>query len=362
MVDIGDSGIDLGSVLEAMSGGAYLFDPQGKLLSVNREGMRICGFRSFAEAADEIEGRSEKLHVERLGTAQPATPRYWIQRALAGEPITEDLARLDPVDGKPSVIVRASFKPVRNGDGEIVAVLKTVHDVTLEYDLERRKNEFVCVTMHELRTPATALRLRAQSLRRATPPSADQLCEAADAIDRATRRIERIAVKLQDIATIAAGEAIALQPTRLRLDALIADVVESLEPEQAQRIRATTLPAEVRADGTRVREVVQALLDNALRYSEAPASVDVKLHRRDGIVELSVADQGIGIPQAKQPHLFEQFYRAHAGTRFDRGGLGASLYLADHIVKQHGGRIWFESAERRGSTFYVAFTPAVGGS
>jgi two-component system phosphate regulon sensor histidine kinase PhoR len=81
----------------------------------------------------------------------------------------------------------------------------------------------------------------------------------------------------------------------------------------------------------------------------------VDVQAREGQVELSVADHGIGIPHAQQPHLFEHFYRAHAGTPFDRGELGASLYLADHIVKQHGGRIWFESAERRGSTFHVAF-------
>jgi signal transduction histidine kinase len=208
--------------------------------------------------------------------------------------------------------------------------------------------------MHELRTPATTLRLHAQRLLRSTAPSAQQVRESAEAIDRATRRIETLAVKLQDIATVAGGEPLALQPARFRLDILVADVVQSLEPEQARRVHTATLPAEVCADAIRLREVVEALLDNALRYSEAPAEVDVGVEARDGEVELSVTDHGIGVPQAKQPHLFEQFYRAHAGTRFDRGGLGASLYLADHVVKQHGGRIWFESAEQHGSTFHVA--------
>jgi signal transduction histidine kinase len=104
----------------------------------------------------------------------------------------------------------------------------------------------------------------------------------------------------------------------------------------------------------RLREVLEALLDNALRYSDATSTVEVEVGESDGHVELSVADHGVGIPEAKQPHLFEQFYRAHVDTPFDRGGLGASLYLADQIMKRHGGRIWFESKERQGSTFHLA--------
>ena len=339
MVETWQCGIDAAPVMEAMHSGAFLFDKQGKLLLANREAMRMFAFRSFAEAADHFEGRKQVMRVVKLEGPQLRTPHIWIRRALAGETLTEDLERVEPLDGKPHMIVRVSFAPVRNRDGEVIAVLKTVRDVTLEYDLARRKNEFLSVTTHELRTPATILRLRAQRLLHTTEFTADQIDRTAEAIDRATRRIETLAVKLADIATVATGEPLALQPTDLRLDTLVADVVQSLEPEQAQRVHTTMSPTEVRVDATRMREVIDALLDNALRYSEAPASVDVDVEARDETVELSVTDHGIGIPEAKQPHVFEQFYRAHAGTQFDRGGLGASLYLADHIVKQHGGRI-----------------------
>jgi signal transduction histidine kinase len=128
-----------------------------------------------------------------------------------------------------------------------------------------------------------------------------------------------------------------------------------VDDSQTSRIHVTTKPAKVRADAMRMRQVVEALLDNALRYSVTPAPVQIDVETSDGIARLSVADHGIGIPRAKQPHLFEQFYRAHTNTPYDRGGLGVSLYFAAQIMKQHGGRIWFESTEGRGSTFHLAF-------
>jgi signal transduction histidine kinase len=196
--------------------------------------------------------------------------------------------------------------------------------------------------------------LHAQRLLQAGAAGTAPVHASVEAVDRATRRIETLSVKLQDIATIAAGLPIPIQPSALRLDALVADVVKSLKPEQSARVHTKAAPAQVCADPTRLREVLEALLDNALRYSEAPSSVEVEVGECDGHVELSVADHGIGIPEAKQHHLFEQFYRAHVDTPFDRGGLGASLYLADQIMKRHGGRIWFESKERQGSTFHLA--------
>jgi signal transduction histidine kinase len=78
------------------------------------------------------------------------------------------------------------------------------------------------------------------------------------------------------------------------------------------------------------------------------------VHANDGISEVAVVDHGVGIPSDKRAHLFEPFYRAHNGEPFDRGGLGASLYLADRIMRAHQGRIWFEANPDAGSTFHIS--------
>lgn len=350
--------MDVASVIEAMSSGIFVFDRDRKLLLANREALRIFGFRSVEEARDELErGRCTVRVVNLDGTPHP-DPTCRLLRALDGEVVTEEFERVEPLEGRWHVILRTWVRPIRDRDGAIVGVLKQVHDVTNEYELARRKEEFVRVTSHELRTPATTLRLAAQRIRAKEPLPPSVVRTAAAAIERATRRIETIATKLNDIATIAAGDRIVLERSPVHLDALVADVVESLGDEQSRRVHVTTTPATVSADSMRVREVIEALLDNALRFSPSNEPVEIDLEARDGVVEVSIADHGVGIPETEQPRVFEPFHRAHSGSALDRGGLGASLYLAAQIMMQHGGRIWFESKETRGSTFHLAFERA----
>jgi two-component system, OmpR family, phosphate regulon sensor histidine kinase PhoR len=344
------SELDLDATLEVIGSAVMVYDREGHLVATNAQLLRMFHMGSLAEVIDEHEGRTHRIRIQTMEGIPVAHPRELVERALTGKQIIEDFERVLPCEGKPHMVVRVCVTPLLGRNGRVIGAIKLIREVTAEYELAQRTREFVRVTSHELRTPATVLRLQAQGLLRS--PERARAC--AEAIDRATRRIETLSVKLHDIATVAAGQPIAIQPSDLRLDALVSDVVQSLEPAQSVRVHTRASPAEVHADPARMREVVEALLDNALRYSEASASVDVDVGRRDGHAELSVADHGVGIPEDKQRHVFEQFYRAHVDTAFDRGGLGASLYLADQIMKLHGGRIWFESKRGQGSTFHLA--------
>ncbi len=338
------------AMLEAFPAGVVIFDREGRPVYANGESMRIVGIKSLEETIELMSGRLPVVVVPLEGSGAPCTTDK-VQRVLAGESLTDDLERVTPLDGRPNVILRASFRPIVE-DGVITGVLKMIVDVTNEYELTRRKNEFLCVTTHELRTPATILRLTAHTLlaRASTEP---ELRKAATIVDRTTRRIEVLSSKLMDIASLASGNGLALQRSLVRLDGLAEEAISSLESAQASRVRLTRTEAPVWADATRMREVVDALVDNALRYSDASSSVEVDVTANDGTVEFAVTDHGVGIPANKQAHMLEPFFRAHTNTPFDRGGLGASLYLAAEIMKQHGGRLWFESRERVGSTFHV---------
>src|SRR5262249_51238135 len=106
-------------------------------------------------------------------------------------------------------------------------------------------------------------------------------------------------------------------------------------------------------DRFRVEQALRQLVDNAVRASPdgGEVSVGVELKETDAVVW--VKDQGIGIPSERQARIFEPFYRAHAGTSSDRGGLGLGLFLSREIAQKHGGDLWFESSEGRGSTFFL---------
>jgi signal transduction histidine kinase len=109
----------------------------------------------------------------------------------------------------------------------------------------------------------------------------------------------------------------------------------------------------VRGDPARLEQVLLELMDNAARYSPPGGPVEVSLTLEGGEVELCIHDEGIGIPEDRRERLFERFYRAHAGTPHDRGGMGLGLYLSRGIILRHGGRMELESREGEGT--HVSF-------
>jgi signal transduction histidine kinase len=113
-------------------------------------------------------------------------------------------------------------------------------------------------------------------------------------------------------------------------------------------------PALVEGDPERLARVLQSLLDNAVRFSPRGGPVVASVSSAEATVVVAVKDQGVGIPPDRQARVFERYYRAHAGTADDYGGLGLSLDMSREIVARHGGRMWFDSAPGQGSTFFFS--------
>jgi signal transduction histidine kinase len=105
------------------------------------------------------------------------------------------------------------------------------------------------------------------------------------------------------------------------------------------------------ADRERIGRVITSLVDNAVRFSPEGGPVETRVEPDGSEVTISIRDRGLGIPPERQAHVFERYYRAHAGTPEDYGGLGIGLEMSREIVQRHGGRMWFESAPGVGSTF-----------
>ena len=113
-------------------------------------------------------------------------------------------------------------------------------------------------------------------------------------------------------------------------------------------------PAPVLGDRDRIGRVLTCLVDNAVRFSPSGGDVEALVEADGGEVRVAVRDHGLGIPEDRQAHVFERYYRAHAGTPEDYGGLGLGLEMSREIVRRHGGRMWFESAAGAGSTFHFS--------
>jgi len=253
----------------------------------------------------------------------------------------------------PRLLLRARRSP----SGDLWLVLEDVSELRR---LQQIRAEFIDNLSHELRTPLTTVSLLAETLTREAETAGDaippKMRDRIDKIEVETGHLVQMVSELLDLSRIESGAAlgaidvldigrIAIESTeRLRLFAdrqgvtLRVDVPEGVPP--------------IRGDAARLGQVLVNLLHNAVKFSPDGGEVDVSViaTAKDAIV--SVADQGVGIPPSAQARIFERFYKVdRARVRGETSGTGLGLAIARHIVEQHGGRIWVESAEGLGSTF-----------
>lgn len=247
-------------------------------------------------------------------------------------------------------------------DGAAPAVLVVLQDVTALKEAERLKDEFIGIAAHELRNPMAAIKGFADMLMRQTRrgKGADleawQL-EALTSIDEATTRLVELTEDLLDVTRLQAGR-LDLHTAPGDVAALARRVAARLRVISAcHRILVETEPEHVIADVDlrRTEQVLANLINNAIKYSPDGGDVTIAVRERPEAreAEITVSDPGIGIPTEQQALIFGRFARAENARELGIGGTGLGLYLCRELVERQGGRIWFESAEGRGSVFHV---------
>lgn len=231
--------------------------------------------------------------------------------------------------------------------GEMAGAFNAMAETIEEEDRLRRA--FAADVAHELRTPLAILRTQIEAMQDGVvAPASPALASLHEETLRLTRLVE-------DLETLASADAagFSLEPRDVDLRALLEETVRGFAgPYEAEGVRLDTSldDIRVRADPTRMRQVVSNLLSNALKFTPAGGAVRVELGRRDAWVEVRVADSGPGIPPDELPHVFDRFFRGR-GARARGSGIG--LTVAREIVRAHGGTIEVESRLGRGTVFAV---------
>jgi len=245
--------------------------------------------------------------------------------------------------------------------------LVTYQDVTSLKEAERLKDEFIGIAAHELRNPLTVLSgyvqmLLLQTRRGKGPKLLPTQEEALQSIDRSTRELVEFIEDLLDLTRLQRGGwQLHLEPTDLV--ALVERTVKRLQTTTSKHTLSvvTTLPSlVVYADPVRIEQVLTNLLDNAIKYSPEGGPIEITLWEAMDTqeVRLSVRDYGIGIPEKDQARIFGHFGRASNVDTYKISGTGFGLYLSHELVERHNGRIWFESKEGQGSTFFMSLPHA----
>jgi PAS domain S-box-containing protein len=240
------------------------------------------------------------------------------------------------------------------------ALEQRARTVRAQEDL-RGRDEFIAEAAHELRTPLMALQLNLHGISRSLKSAVEEIAAEGSAqmrrgVERSLRQTEHLArliERLLDVSRVARGQ-FALAVEKLDLSAVAKDVVDSMR-EAAARAGSELLfhaagIAEGAWDRTRVREVVENLISNAIKYGEGHP-VNVVVEPLGATVRIRVTDHGVGIPHEDVERIFERFERG--GAKPDRGSLGLGLYVTRRIVLAHGGMISVTSEPGEGSTFVV---------
>jgi signal transduction histidine kinase len=247
-------------------------------------------------------------------------------------------------------------RPVLSERGEVAMVITIVHDITERVMAEQRKDEFVSMTSHELKTPVTSLKGFTNILqRRLTRQGDHQGLHYLSRIDAQLNKLTKLIIDLLDISRLQTG-VLAFEKEWFSLDSLIEEIVENVQAATTTHAIAVegSTGAQILGDKDRLGQVFINLLTNAVKYSPRADKVLVRLSREGNQALVSVQDFGIGIDEAYHQKIFERFYQVSDPEERTYPGLGIGLYLSKEILDRHAGSITVTSRKGAGSTFVVA--------
>lgn len=220
------------------------------------------------------------------------------------------------------------------------------------------RDAFLSVAAHELKTPLTSMMGYAELLQRRLARSGElgeRERRLVDVVNDQARRLNKMVIALFDLSRLQMGQ-LNIERRPIDLAALTTRIVEEVRPTlDRHTLQFTTegAPIVISGDELRLEQVIQNLLQNAIKYSPEGGAIAIRVAQQNGWAILSVEDQGLGIPKEALPRIFRRFYRAANADAHQTSGMGVGLYVAQQIVDLHGGRVEVESTEGVGSTFTV---------
>lgn len=339
----------MAALLESVHLGVFMTDLSFNILMAN-------------PAAKEMFGKKKEEILDFKDVKKSAENIEW-QRALSYHP--ERGAEIKVQEAKiKDRYYKFFMSPVIDLTSKnIIGAVIVVEDVTSERLVEQMRKEIVAITSHQLRTPLSVIKGNIEMILsgdygKLKPDQQEVLGEAL----KGNERMIRLVNDLMDVNKITEGR-LGLKLEPLGVDGIIAEVAE-MESGVAKnnsikfeyKAPAKALP-KIMLDAIRIRQVFQNLIDNAIKYTphDGKGRVAVKLEKSgEDAAIFTVSDNGAGIPADEQEKIFERFFRASNASRIDPGGgTGLGLFIAKSITEFHDGKLWFESVEGKGTTFYV---------
>ena len=258
---------------------------------------------------------------------------------------------------KENLTLEVSVLPMMRGE-ERFGTLIILHDITREKIIERMKTEFVSLAAHQLRTPLSAIKW---TLRMLLDGDLGKITEEQrgfiEKTYKSNERMISLINALLNVTRIEEGRYI-YKPVFAQIENIVQFVINSFKEETGRKkIKLEfkkprkKLP-EVKVDVEKTRLAINNLLDNAIKYTPSGGKVTVSFKYTKKAIKFSIKDTGVGIPKDQQERVFTKFFRGANVMRMDTEGTGLGLFITKNIIEAHGGKIWFESEENKGTTFF----------
>ena len=342
------------ALFNSIGDGAIAADEFGKITRINPTALHILG---FTEA--EMLGQwfpSTIIAVTENGSIVNIIDRPITKAFLTGKPVSEKVYYLKKNGQR--IPVASTVSPIIHNNRPIGAI-DVFRDITLEYEIDRMKSEFISLASHQLRTPLSSIKTYSHMLSDGYMGEVTHAQrEALRTIINATNRMNELISTLLNITRIESGT-IAVSSKMISVDKLVQDVVKDLEVQAGDKniditIKLPSTPVRVKTDSLIAKEILSNLIANSLKYTPEGGNIQVRVQRKKNSIVVVVKDNGVGIPKYSQDQIFTKFFRAPNVLKYETTGTGLGLYLVKGLTEQIGGRIWFESEEGKGSTFFLS--------
>lgn len=331
----------LSSVLSYMTDGVIATDRKGRVILIN-------------------DPAANMLNVSReTVVSQPIVSLLGIEEEYSFEDLsnTQDSIILDYSTNEKPYILRANFSIIQKETGFVNGLITVLHDITEQEKIDLERREFVANVSHELRTPLTTMRSYLEALAEGAWQDENIAPRFLDVTQNETERMIRL---VNDLLQLSKMDSKDYRFNRDWMDFIgfFHKIIDRFEMSKNQDVRfARILPDQamfVEIDQDKITQVLDNIISNALKYSPEGGTITFIVEEKNGFIEISISDQGLGIPKDNLGKIFERFYRVDKARTRQMGGTGLGLAIAKEMITAHGGDIWADSVEGKGTT--ITFT------
>lgn len=333
--------------IESANLGTWHYDPASKRLTVSPRLKELFGYKP-----------NEEMNYNSVMAQVTEEYRYMLLKAIQssvsqGEHFNLEFSIKGNFDKKLRWM-RATGRIYRDNEGVPIRFSGILMEITEHKLDEIRKNDFIAMVSHELKTPLTSLKAYVQLLGFKAKQSGDMFTiNSLTKVEGQVNKMNNMIRSFLDLSRLEAGK-LNLEKERFPIDKLVMEVVDEvlLTDKSHQILYTACKPLEVYADREKIGQVINNLLSNAIKYSAPGTKVKLGCELKSGMVQVWVSDEGVGISRKDSEKLFSRFYRVENTPLKTVSGFGIGLYLSAEIIQRHNGNIWVESEEGKGSTFY----------